>query len=74
MILLLVASDERLAESIPSPALDAVTPGAGPAQRTPLDGFLHCLSLVTGTADAVVAGGIKTQGAVTAEPCSPRQI
>ena len=45
MILLLAGRDERLAEFIPSPALDAVTPGAVVAQRAGVARFLDRLAV-----------------------------
>ena len=51
---------------IPSPALCAVAPRAVVTQRTGVAHFLYHLAVVGGATDAVVAGGIKTQGAAAA--------
>jgi hypothetical protein len=49
-----------------SAALEAVTPGAVVTQRAGVPRFLDRLAVTGGATDAVVAGGIKTQGAATA--------
>ena len=44
-----------------SRALDEVSAGRIPTKRAPVSGFLNCLKVVAGTADAVAVGGIEAQ-------------